>query len=145
MDGIATTTPAKKAPQKLPGLTNAQKREHRELLKDLASKHVPKVVARLAAIVDDKRAPHSAQIAAGNSLLDRYGGKPKLEDPSKQGNEVDRMSNAEVLAVICESIVGLSTQAEVAKRYYRALAGLAVNGDGARPEIVAAESYLSQN
>jgi hypothetical protein len=35
--------------------------------------------------------------------------------------------------------------AEAAKRYYRALTGLAVDADGTRPEIAEANSYLSQN
>jgi hypothetical protein len=34
---------------------------------------------------------------------------------------------------------------EAAKRYYRALAGLAVNGDGQRPELAEAQTYLAQN
>jgi tetratricopeptide (TPR) repeat protein len=34
---------------------------------------------------------------------------------------------------------------EAAKRYYRALAGLAVNGDGSRPELAEARNYLAQN
>jgi Tfp pilus assembly protein PilF len=34
---------------------------------------------------------------------------------------------------------------EAAKRYYRALAGLAVNGDGQRPELAEAKTYLAQN
>jgi len=34
---------------------------------------------------------------------------------------------------------------EAAKRYYRALAGLAVDGDGQRPELAEAKTYLAQN
>ena len=34
---------------------------------------------------------------------------------------------------------------EAAKRYYRALAGLTVNGDGQRPELAEAKTYLAQN
>jgi tetratricopeptide (TPR) repeat protein len=34
---------------------------------------------------------------------------------------------------------------DAAKRYYRALTGLAVDSDGARPEIAEAKTYLSQN
>jgi tetratricopeptide (TPR) repeat protein len=34
---------------------------------------------------------------------------------------------------------------DAAKRYYRALTGLAVDGDGARPELAEAKAYLSQN
>jgi tetratricopeptide (TPR) repeat protein len=34
---------------------------------------------------------------------------------------------------------------EVARRYYRALTGLAVDGDGQRTELVEAKAYLSQN
>ena len=49
------------------------------------------------------------------------------------------------------TIAGAATAAravgsvEVAKRYYRALAGLAVNGDGRRPELAEAKNYLAQN
>ena len=35
--------------------------------------------------------------------------------------------------------------ADAAKRYYRALAGLAVNGDGERPELAEAKTYLANN
>ena len=34
---------------------------------------------------------------------------------------------------------------DAAKRYYRALTGLAVNGDGSRPELSEARTYLAQN
>ena len=34
---------------------------------------------------------------------------------------------------------------EAAKRYYRALTGLAVNGDVHRPELAEAKTYLAQN
>jgi hypothetical protein len=34
---------------------------------------------------------------------------------------------------------------EAAKRYYRALAGLAAKGDGQRPEVAEAKTYLAQN
>jgi hypothetical protein len=34
---------------------------------------------------------------------------------------------------------------EAAKRYYRALTGLAVGADGVRPEVSEAKSYLAQN
>jgi hypothetical protein len=34
---------------------------------------------------------------------------------------------------------------EAAKRYYRALSGLAVGGDGQRPELAEAKTYLAQN
>jgi len=34
---------------------------------------------------------------------------------------------------------------DAAKRYYRALAGLAVNGDGQRPELAEAKTYLAKN
>jgi hypothetical protein len=49
------------------------------------------------------------------------------------------------------TIAGAATAArmvgsvEAAKRYYRALAGLAINGDGQRPEIAEAKTYLAQN
>jgi hypothetical protein len=49
------------------------------------------------------------------------------------------------------TIAGTATAAravgsvEAAKRYYRALAGLAVNGDGQRPELAEAKTYLAQN
>jgi hypothetical protein len=35
--------------------------------------------------------------------------------------------------------------ADAAKRYYRALTVLAEGGDGARPEVAEARSYLAQN
>jgi len=35
--------------------------------------------------------------------------------------------------------------ADAAKRYYRALTGLAVNGDGKRPELAEAKTYLANN
>jgi Tfp pilus assembly protein PilF len=34
---------------------------------------------------------------------------------------------------------------EVAKRYYRALVGLSVTGDGERPELAEAKTYLAAN
>jgi hypothetical protein len=49
------------------------------------------------------------------------------------------------------TIAGAATAArmvgsvEAAKRYYRALAGLVINGDGQRPEIAEAKTYLAQN
>src|SRR5215470_7443881 len=49
------------------------------------------------------------------------------------------------------TIAGAATAArvvgsvEAAKRYYRALAGLAVNSDGRRPELAEAKTYLAQN
>ena len=49
------------------------------------------------------------------------------------------------------TIAGAATAAravgsvEAAKRYYRALAGLAVNSDGQRPELAEAKAYLAQN
>ena len=49
------------------------------------------------------------------------------------------------------TIAGVATAAravgsvEAAKRYYRALAGLAVNGDGQRPELAEAKTDLAQN
>ena len=49
------------------------------------------------------------------------------------------------------TIAGAATAArgagsvEAAKRYYRALAGLAVNGDGQRLELAEAKTYLAQN
>jgi hypothetical protein len=35
--------------------------------------------------------------------------------------------------------------ADAAKRYYRALTGIAVNGDGQRPELAEAKTYLANN
>ena len=49
------------------------------------------------------------------------------------------------------TIAGAATAAravgsvDVAKRYYRTLAGLAVNGDGQRPEHAQAKTYLARN
>jgi tetratricopeptide (TPR) repeat protein len=49
------------------------------------------------------------------------------------------------------TIAGAATAArqlgsvEAAKRYYRALAGLAVGGEGERPELAEAKTYLAQN
>jgi tetratricopeptide (TPR) repeat protein len=45
-------------------------------------------------------------------------------------------------AAVAAHEIGLG---EAARRHYRALIGLAVNGDGARPELVAAKAYLSKN
>ena len=49
------------------------------------------------------------------------------------------------LALPVPPILSNWTILEAAKRYYRALAGLAINGDGQRPELAEAKTYLAQN
>ena len=42
----------------------------------IARKHCPKAIQKLADILEDEKAPHSAQVQASNALLDRGYGKP---------------------------------------------------------------------
>ena len=59
-----------------------------------------------------KNAPASAKVAAATQLLDRVAGKPRLIDEREtEQSQLERMSEGEVLAYICENISGLSTQA----------------------------------
>ena len=111
-------------------LTRKQKLEHREELKRLAAEHVPTVVKKLADIVKDRKAPASAQIAAGAQLLDRFAGKPKLtDDKATQEGQLDRISRAELLTLICESLAGLSMQsrATIAEALVAASSGVTLD------------------
>jgi hypothetical protein len=49
--------------------------EHREII-ELARSYCPAVIRRLYKIAMDDDAPHAAQVAAGQALLDRGIGKP---------------------------------------------------------------------
>jgi hypothetical protein len=71
----------------------------------LARKRSPEAINTLAAIMDDKKAPPAARVAAANSLLDRGYGKP-TQPISQTLTRIDpsTMSDAELAAIVRNGI-----------------------------------------
>jgi hypothetical protein len=96
---------------KLPGLSKKEKLRYKEELKALAAEHVPTVVETLAGLVKNKNVPASARVAASNSILERFAGRAaKEESEANPEHTFDRMSQAQLLGFMCETIAGLSQE-----------------------------------
>ncbi len=96
-------------------LSRKEQQTNREVVKELAAKHMEAAITKLSEIVTDKNAPASAKVAAATQLLDRVAGKPKLIDERQtEHSALERMSVAEVLQYICDIIPSLSAQARAA-------------------------------
>lgn len=93
-------------------LTRKQKEAAREELKKLTEQHAPKVIETLASFVKDRKIPASSRVAAGNLILERYAGKSaKPNEEERPENEYSRMSDGQLLGVICDSLWGMSSEA----------------------------------
>ena len=100
---------AKKIAEHKPALSRKEKTANRDAVKQLASVHMEKAISKLSEIISDRNAPASAKVAASTQLLDRVAGKPKLVDEKNTAeSEMDRMSEAQLLSTICDTIAGLS-------------------------------------
>jgi len=111
-------------------LTRKQTAAAREELKKLTETHAPKVIETLASFVKDKRIPASSRVAAGNIVLERYAGKAsKLEEEQRPEDSYSRMSQGELLGVICDSLWGMSSEARavIAETLVAAEQGLRVD------------------
>ena len=97
---------------KPPALSKKEKLQYKEQLKALAAEHVPDVVKTLAGIVKGGRdVPASAKVAAGSAILDRFAGKAKQPiDEKDSDREMDRMSEAQLIAFLCGQIAGMSQE-----------------------------------
>lgn len=69
-------------------------------VKDLAREHTFEAIATLARIMKDRTAPHSAQVRAAESLLDRAWGKAEATVSVHTPNDVREISTAEILAAL---------------------------------------------
>ena len=74
-------------------------------VQELARERSPEAINTLAAIMDDKKAPPAARVAAANSLLDRGYGKP-TQPISQTLTRIDpsTMSDAELAAIVRNGI-----------------------------------------
>ena len=74
-------------------------------VQELARERSPEAINTLAAIMDDKKAPPAARVAAANSLLDRGYGKP-TQPISQTVTKIDpnKMSDAELAAIVRNGI-----------------------------------------
>lgn len=63
-------------------------------IRDLARVHTPAAIKTLVAMMNNKKAPPAARVAASNSLLDRGYGKPTAYT-STEANPFDRYTDAE--------------------------------------------------
>ena len=93
-------------------LTRREKAANREAIKELAAKHSEAAIKKLSEIVSDRNSPASAKVAAATQLLDRVAGKPKLVDEKNSAeDEIIRMSEPQLLAMLCSNIASLSQEA----------------------------------
>jgi hypothetical protein len=53
-------------------------------IRELARQHAPRAIAALKSIVDDKKAPAAARIAAAEALLNRAWGRPTAMLPNDE-------------------------------------------------------------
>ena len=70
-------------------------------VQELARERSPEAINTLAAIMDDKKAPPAARVAAANSLLDRGYGKP-TQPISQTLTKIDpsTMSDEELASIV---------------------------------------------
>lgn len=72
-------------------------------VRELAQAQTEKSIRKLVQILDDKKAPHAAQVAAARELLDRGWGKPALPiggtDDLPPIRSVLELSEAELMAL----------------------------------------------
>jgi hypothetical protein len=93
-------------------LTRREKTANKETVQKKASLHEDKAIAALAGLLSDRKAPATARARAADILLDRIAGKAaKPEDEKGAENQFERMSEGQLLSVICESLWGLSSEA----------------------------------
>ena len=129
-------------------LTPKERRANREAVKELASKHMEKAISKLSEIISDKNAPASAKVAASTQLLDRVAGKPKLVDEKNTAeSEMDRMSEAQLLSMICSTIAGLSqeSQAIIAEAMLCAQRGIGFDPRTIDPNFSESEALKAEN
>ena len=94
-------------------LSRKDKQANREAVKELAAKHMEAAIKKLSDIIADRKSPASAKVAAATQLLDRVAGKPKLVDEKNTTeSELHRMSEPQLLAMLCENISSLSQEAQ---------------------------------
>ena len=106
-----TTDIARKIAEHKPVLTRKDKQAGKEEVKRLASLHAAAAIKKLGDIIADRNAPASSKVAAATQLLDRVAGKPAKEDPeASHEREMDKMSEAQLLGMICSTIAGLSQE-----------------------------------
>ena len=102
----------KKIAEHKPALSRKDKQANREAVKQLAAVHMEAAIKELSRIISDKNTPASARVAASTRLLDRVAGRPvKEHSEANPEREFDRMSEAQLLLMICSSIAGLSQEA----------------------------------
>ena len=102
---------ARKIAEHKPALTRKDKQAGKEEVKRLASLHAAAAIKKLGDIIADRNAPASSKVAAATQLLDRVAGKPVKEDPeASHEREMDKMSEAQLLGMICSTIAGLSQE-----------------------------------
>lgn len=93
-------------------LTRKEKRANKDTVQKKASAHEDKAIAALAGLLGDRKAPATAKARAADILLDRIAGKAaKPEDERRAEDEMTRMSEGALIAMICDNIASLSPQA----------------------------------
>ena len=112
-------------------LTRKQKLAARDELKRLTEQHAPEVIKTLASLVKDRKTPASSRVAAGSALLDRYAGKPLKDEDRPAESQFERMSEGQLLGVICDSLWGLSSEARalIAQTLIAAEQGVRIDTD----------------
>ena len=87
----------------------------REEIKRLASQHSEVAIKRLRELADNKsgKVPANAQVQALNALLDRSAGKPRFQDEKEtEAHQLDKMTQAEILDLICQNVAYFSSEAK---------------------------------
>lgn len=79
-------------------------------VRELARAQTEKSIRKLVQILDDKKAPHAAQVAAARELLDRGWGKPALPiggtDDLPPVRSTRELSEAELMALAAQQVGG---------------------------------------
>ena len=102
---------ARKIAEHKPKFSRKEKAANKEAVKQLAAVHMEKAISKLGEIMSAKDSPANAKVAAANSLIDRIAGKPRFQDQQEaEKDQFDRMSESQLLEMICSTIAGLSQE-----------------------------------
>lgn len=96
---------------KPPSLSRKEKADSREAIKQIAAQHADVAMAKLREMIVAKNTPASARAKAIDLLLERAAGKVGVKEEARPEDDMTRMSEGELIAMICDNIHSLSAQA----------------------------------
>ena len=127
---IATKIATHKA--KPVALTRKQTLAARDELKELAAQDARGIMKKLSSFVHNEKMPATARVQAGNLVLERYAGKSaKPNEEERSEDTYARMSEGQLLGVICDSLWGLGSEARavIAETLIAAEQGVRIESD----------------